>query len=101
MSKNKQKNKNDRRLIEIKKAQNKMYARETTAGNKPASEQKSEIGKYTAAGSEVHERFTLPVKEIKKDLIKNIIFAVFSIGVLFVLKETGFGVDWFHKFFRL
>ena len=85
MAKNKLKNKN---------------ARDKTLVESSASSAASTSSLSTAT-VEKHERFTLPVKEIKKDLMKNILFAIFSLGALVVLQKTGFGADLFHQFFRL
>lgn len=43
----------------------------------------------------------LPIEEIKHDLIKNIIFAGFSIAVIVALSITNAGFDQLSKFFSL
>jgi hypothetical protein len=39
------------------------------------------------------EKYQLPIKEIKKDLKENLIFAFFSVALVIGLKITGFGFD--------
>lgn len=43
--------------------------------------------------SVVQEKHTLPIKEIKRDLWKNLFFTIFAIVLVVSLKITGFGFE--------
>lgn len=44
--------------------------------------------------------FTLPVEEIKKDLVKNLVFSVFAIAVIVALKFTNVGYSQLVAIFK-
>lgn len=95
MAKKSKTHKKDRRLNEAKKAQVKYSGRIV-----------QQEGIHVAASAAVSptsksEQVLLPLSEIKRDLIKNLGFALFSIILLILLKNTGFGADAFSRLFRL
>jgi hypothetical protein len=75
-----------RRLKEIQKAASRVDTRVMTKNSEDSSEQKP-----VSNVSNDNGKYTLPIKEIKKDLWKNLIFALFAIVLVVVLKVTGFG----------
>jgi hypothetical protein len=75
-----------RRLKEIQKAASRVDTRVMTKNSEDSSEQKPIFNVSNDNG-----KYTLPIKEIKKDLWKNLIFALFAIVLVVVLKITGFG----------
>ena len=93
MAKKKKIHKKERRLNEAKKAQEKHLGREVRYEEKQVV--KTE---FVASKS---EQVLLPLSEIKRDLLKNVAYAVFSILLLIILNNTGFGTDTFSRLFRL
>lgn len=90
-------NKQKRRQNEIRRAQ------ESIRGGISYSQSEKLISETeNTSSSEFDQKFAsfkLPVKEIEKDLVKIILFAVFSVLVLVILKYSGFGFESFTRFF--
>ena len=78
-----------RRLNELKKASARV---DTRVVLKKTEEEHPETKKVIPHEIDSN-RYQLPIKEIKKDLKKNLIFAVFSIAVVVGLRLTGFGFN--------
>jgi len=36
---------------------------------------------------------SLPIKQIKMDLVKNLLFTVFAVVLILIFKKTGYGFD--------
>ena len=36
---------------------------------------------------------SLPIKQIKTDLVKNLLFTVFAVVLILIFKKTGYGFD--------
>ncbi|RJR27477.1 hypothetical protein C4561_02160 [candidate division WWE3 bacterium] len=87
--------KKERRLNEAKKAQVKY------AGRIVQHEDIHVAASAAVSSNSNSEQVLLPLSEIKRDLIKNLGFALFSIILLVLLKNTGFGADAFSQLFRL
>ena len=83
-----------RRLKEVERAVQK-------ANERAVLSQVSAPKSVSTAASTRQTSFTLPVVEIKKDMLKNVIYAVFAVGVLVSLKLTNFGFDQIKTLLRL
>ena len=83
--------KEQRRLSEILKAQT------SGRGYSPNFSVDKKTVHLETKSEKQADSFMLPISDIKKDLVKNIAFAVFSIVVLVVLNKTGFGLDHFSN----
>jgi hypothetical protein len=81
-----------RRLNEIKKASARV---DTRVMVKVSEKDKGKEAKNTQEISHISDsnKYQLPINEIKKDLKKNLIFAVFSIILVIGLKVSGFGFE--------
>lgn len=79
-----QEEKTFRRLREVELAEQKARGREVQSKSTVATKTNISGGQATD-----DTRFHLPIVEIKKDLLKNIIYLVLAIGVVFVLKNFG------------
>lgn len=44
----------------------------------------------SVVGVHKEDRYSLPIREIKLDLVKIVVFAIFAVASLIVLKATGF-----------
>lgn len=82
-----------RRLNEIKKATARVDTRTASSKFDEKIQQKSTELKNTTNSAMGGEKYQLPIKEIKKDLKENLIFAFFSVALVIGLKITGFGFD--------
>jgi len=43
---------------------------------------------------------SLPIKQIKTDLVKNLLFTVFAVVLILIFKKTGYGFDEIKHFLR-
>ena len=43
---------------------------------------------------------SLPIKQIKTDLVKNLLFTVFAVVLILIFKKTGYGFDEIEHFLR-
>ncbi len=43
---------------------------------------------------------SLPIKQIKMDLVKNLLFTVFAVVLILIFKKTGYGFDEIKHFLR-
>jgi hypothetical protein len=86
-----------RRVQEAEKALHKvnLINRQTTV----ISNKKNSLINVTSE-KETLNVYTLPMKQIKTDLIANLAFMVFAIAVLMVLKVTNFGFDQLRPFLK-
>lgn len=50
--------------------------------------------------SKAEEKYKLPIDEIKRDLWKNVGYAVFAVVIVMVLTHTGFGLSFFERFLK-
>ncbi len=82
----KKKKKNNRSYLEAQKAQ---------SSQRPAliefKQEKLNVDTTVEMMGVSKNSLKLPIEQIKKDSIKNIIFAVFAVSVLIVLSYTSFG----------
>jgi hypothetical protein len=70
--------------------------------NKPAVAVTAHASAISAAVStkpvaRFDEKYKLPLDEIKRDLWKNVGYAVFAVFVVIMLKYTGFGFSFFQR----
>jgi hypothetical protein len=78
-----------RRLNELKKASARV---DTRVVLKKTEREQTEVKESELRTADVG-KYQLPIEEIKKDLGKNLIFAVFSVVFVVGLKITGFGFE--------
>ena len=80
--------KKQRRLKEMQKAASRVDTRVTLKTAEVSDKAVSSPGKSLEKSQ---EKYSLPIKEIKSDLWKNLGFTVFAVCLVVVLKVTGFG----------
>jgi len=80
-----------RRLNELKKASARVDTRILAKGSE--REKREELKTTKTSYISDSNKYQLPINEIKKDLKKNAIFAIFSIILVVGLKVSGFGFD--------
>jgi hypothetical protein len=78
-----------RRLNELKKASARVDTRVVLEKSKEEQVGVGEVVPRIADSG----KYQLPIEEIKKDLVKNLVFAVFSVVLVVGLKITGFGFE--------
>jgi hypothetical protein len=89
MTKAKRHLRNPRRLREIRKAH--QSAAKLVA--KPEQVAHPKLGAYT--------KFSLPIDQIKRDMIKNFVFMALVVLLISILKVTNFGFDEISPFLKI
>lgn len=82
--------KRKRKLSKKKRRQKRLQAQKTYIEN----------ADITKKEKKEKEKYQLPVKVIKKDLVKNLLFAVFSLLVLLLLKQNNINFEYLLNIFR-
>lgn len=80
-----------RRLNELKKASARVDTRIIVKDYE--KEKKEELKTTKTSYVADSNKYQLPISEIKKDLKKNLVFAIFSILLVVGLKISGFGFE--------
>jgi len=80
-----------RRLNELKKASARVDTRIMTKDSEKEKREETKTTKTSYVSDS--NKYQLPINEIKKDLKKNLIFAIFSILLVVGLKISGFGFE--------
>jgi hypothetical protein len=94
-----------RRLKEAEKAQLRTVVERAVAAsenklNSPVAEKKASPVLDTTKNTK-SDRYKLPIKDIKVDLVKNIAYAAFAVALLVALKVTNIGFDQVKGLFHL
>lgn len=89
MAKSKKKKNKKSRKKEALKAQSKTNTRRSKPKKITQVEENKKADIATETKSKTVKAHTLPLKSIKKDLKKTVVFAIVSIGVLFTLSITN------------